>query len=147
MANIQIKTEKVIPFGRFFSVHRAIRLHILYYYVTTSGLAHAKHELKVASLFCGCGGSDLGMVGGFDYLGKSIAHGELNEEEIKEYMSKNPEGSFCPVKEKKPIQRYKQLDFLDLFDTYQDGEIVDNSMVPICSCLKQALLLYALFKM
>lgn len=25
---------------------------------------------KVASLFCGCGGSDLGMIGGFTYLGK-----------------------------------------------------------------------------
>lgn len=25
---------------------------------------------KVASLFCGCGGSDLGLLGGFDYLGK-----------------------------------------------------------------------------
>lgn len=58
-----------------------------------------------------------------------IAHGELNEKEIKEYMSKNPEGSFCPVKEKKPVLRYKQLDFLDLFDMYQDGEIVNNSMV------------------
>ena len=28
------------------------------------------NKLKVASLFCGCGGSDLGMVGGFEYLGK-----------------------------------------------------------------------------
>lgn len=28
------------------------------------------NKLKVASLFCGCGGSDLGMVGGFTYLGK-----------------------------------------------------------------------------
>lgn len=28
------------------------------------------NKLKVASLFCGCGGSDLGMVGGFNYLGK-----------------------------------------------------------------------------
>lgn len=27
-------------------------------------------KYKVASLFCGCGGSDLGMVGGFEYLGK-----------------------------------------------------------------------------
>ncbi len=27
-------------------------------------------RLKVASLFCGCGGSDLGMIGGFTYLGK-----------------------------------------------------------------------------
>ena len=26
---------------------------------------------KVASLFCGCGGSDLGLIGGFDYLGKN----------------------------------------------------------------------------
>lgn len=26
--------------------------------------------LKVASLFCGCGGSDLGLLGGFDFLGK-----------------------------------------------------------------------------
>lgn len=29
-----------------------------------------QNKLKVASLFCGCGGSDLGMVGGFNYLGK-----------------------------------------------------------------------------
>ena len=29
-----------------------------------------KKKYKVASLFCGCGGSDLGMIGGFDYLGK-----------------------------------------------------------------------------
>lgn len=27
--------------------------------------------LKVASLFCGCGGMDLGIQGGFDYLGKT----------------------------------------------------------------------------
>ena len=30
-------------------------------------------ELKVASLFCGCGGTDVGMVGGFDFLGKHYA--------------------------------------------------------------------------
>lgn len=28
-------------------------------------------KLKVASLFCGCGGSDLGMIGGFEFLSKS----------------------------------------------------------------------------
>lgn len=27
--------------------------------------------LKVASLFCGCGGTDVGMLGGFDFLGKT----------------------------------------------------------------------------
>ncbi len=29
--------------------------------------------LKVASLFCGCGGLDLGLLGGFDYLGKKYS--------------------------------------------------------------------------
>lgn len=28
-------------------------------------------RLKVASLFCGCGGMDLGLLGGFDYLGQN----------------------------------------------------------------------------
>lgn len=31
------------------------------------------NSLKVASLFCGCGGSDLGAIGGFTYLGKEYA--------------------------------------------------------------------------
>lgn len=30
-------------------------------------------RLRVASLFCGCGGSDLGILGGFDYLGRFYA--------------------------------------------------------------------------
>ena len=30
-----------------------------------------KNKIKVASLFCGCGGSDLGLLGGFKYLGKN----------------------------------------------------------------------------
>ncbi len=29
-----------------------------------------ENKIKVASLFCGCGGSDLGLLGGFKYLGK-----------------------------------------------------------------------------
>ena len=28
-------------------------------------------KLKVASLFCGCGGTDVGLLGGFEYLGKN----------------------------------------------------------------------------
>ena len=32
-----------------------------------------ENSLKVASLFCGCGGSDLGTIGGFTYLGKDYA--------------------------------------------------------------------------
>ena len=29
--------------------------------------------IKTVSLFCGCGGMDLGIIGGFDYLGKRYA--------------------------------------------------------------------------
>lgn len=29
-----------------------------------------ENKIRVASLFCGCGGSDLGLLGGFTYLGK-----------------------------------------------------------------------------
>lgn len=29
-----------------------------------------ENKIRVASLFCGCGGSDLGLLGGFKYLGK-----------------------------------------------------------------------------
>lgn len=36
-------------------------------------------KLKVASLFCGCGGTDVGLLGGFDFLGKSY---ETNNMEI-----------------------------------------------------------------
>ena len=35
-------------------------------------------KLKVASLFCGCGGSDLGMIGGFQFLNNYYS--ELNFE-------------------------------------------------------------------
>lgn len=34
-------------------------------------------QLKVASLFCGCGGTDVGLVGGFDYLNKHYAKHNL----------------------------------------------------------------------
>ncbi len=30
-------------------------------------------KYKVASLFCGCGGSDLGTIGGFSFLDKEYA--------------------------------------------------------------------------
>lgn len=33
----------------------------------------SKHKLKVASLFCGCGGSDLGMIGDFTFLSKNYS--------------------------------------------------------------------------
>lgn len=34
-------------------------------------------KLKVASLFCGCGGTDVGLLGDFEFLGKKYASNEL----------------------------------------------------------------------
>jgi len=34
-------------------------------------------KLKVASLFCGCGGTDVGLLGDFEFLGKHYASNEL----------------------------------------------------------------------
>lgn len=34
-------------------------------------------KLKVASLFCGCGGTDVGMLGGFDFLGNHYSKNPL----------------------------------------------------------------------
>lgn len=34
-------------------------------------------KLRVASLFCGCGGTDVGMQGNFDYLGKHYASNDV----------------------------------------------------------------------
>lgn len=34
-------------------------------------------KLKVASLFCGCGGTDVGLLGGFEFLGKKYNHNNM----------------------------------------------------------------------
>lgn len=66
-------------------------------------------KLKVASLFCGCGGMDLGMLGGFSYLGKKYA--KHNAEIVyaidnDEYCTKIYNSNFshkCKVKDIKEI--------------------------------------------
>ena len=35
-------------------------------------------RVKVASLFCGCGGTDVGLLGGFDFLGKHYNKNEMS---------------------------------------------------------------------
>ena len=35
-------------------------------------------RLKVASFFCGCGGTDVGLLGGFDFLGKHYAENQID---------------------------------------------------------------------
>ena len=34
-------------------------------------------KLRAASLFCGCGGTDVGLLGGFNYLGKTYAENPI----------------------------------------------------------------------
>lgn len=52
-------------------------------------------KLKVASLFCGCGGTDVGILGDFDYLGK---HYSSNNTEI--VYANDIEKSACDIFEK-----------------------------------------------
>lgn len=62
-----------------------------------------ERKLKIASLFCGCGGTDVGMKGGFDYLGK---HYEANNVEI--VYANDIEKSACEI-------------FADNFDVIPDN--------------------------
>lgn len=52
-------------------------------------------KLKVASLFCGCGGTDVGMQGNFDFLGK---HYDANN--VKIVYANDIEKSACNIFEK-----------------------------------------------
>lgn len=52
-------------------------------------------KLKVASLFCGCGGTDVGLLGGFDFLGR---HYSKNNMEI--VYANDIEDSACAIFEK-----------------------------------------------
>ena len=49
-------------------------------------------KIKIASLFCGCGGTDVGMLGGFDYLDK---HYDSNNAEI--VYANDIEDSACRI--------------------------------------------------
>lgn len=49
-------------------------------------------KLKVASLFCGCGGTDVGMMGGFDFLGK-----HYDENNVKIVYANDFEKSACNI--------------------------------------------------
>jgi len=52
-------------------------------------------RIRVASLFCGCGGTDAGMLGGFEFLGKHYA-----ENPIEIVYANDIEDSACKIFEK-----------------------------------------------
>lgn len=80
-------------------------------------------KIKVASLFCGCGGMDLGVLGGFDYLGKEYPKNPFEivySIDFDEYCSKIYNDNFehkCEVNDVRNID----IDLLPQFDMLIGG--------------------------
>lgn len=80
-------------------------------------------RLKVVSLFCGCGGMDLGLLGGFSYLGKEYKENPFEivySIDIDEYCTKIYNENFshkCIVKDVRDIK----IDDLPQFDMLIGG--------------------------
>ncbi len=74
-------------------------------------------RIKVASLFCGCGGMDLGVVGGFSYLGKEYSENPFDivySVDNDEYCTKIYNENFshkCIVKDVRQIEIAKMPEF------------------------------------
>ncbi len=76
--------------------------------------------IRVASLFCGCGGMDLGLIGGFKYLGKSYSENSFQivyAVDNDEYCTQIYNANFshkCLVKDVKEIrtEEIPQIDML-----------------------------------
>lgn len=77
-------------------------------------------RIKVASLFCGCGGMDLGVLGGFTYLGKEYKRNPFEivySVDFDEYCTKIYNDNFehkCEVKDVRniDIEQLPQFDLL-----------------------------------
>lgn len=74
-------------------------------------------RIRVASLFCGCGGMDLGIIGGFSFLGKEYSENPFEivyAVDFDEYCSKIYNENFehkCIVKDVRDIDIKKLPDF------------------------------------
>ena len=64
-------------------------------------------SLKVASLFCGCGGTDVGLLGGFDFLGEIYARNPMEivyANDIEESACRIFEENFGVVPDRRDIR-------------------------------------------
>lgn len=64
-------------------------------------------SLKVASLFCGCGGTDVGLLGGFDFLGETYARNPMEivyANDIEESACRIFEENFGVVPDRRDIR-------------------------------------------
>ena len=80
-------------------------------------------KLKVASLFCGCGGTDVGMQGGFDYLGKHYASNNVQivyANDIEKAACKIFADNFNVIPDNRDIREIKS-EYLPEFDILTGG--------------------------
>lgn len=76
--------------------------------------------MKVASLFCGCGGSDLGIVGGFSFLGKEYGNLgfeivyaiDFDEKAIKTYNANFQHKAVCGDVKEADYSKIGDIDLL-----------------------------------
>ena len=75
-------------------------------------------RMKVVSLFCGCGGMDYGMTGGFSYLGSQypelpfdIVYAVDNDPYCTKIYNSNFKHK-CEIKDVRTIDRHKTLPVL-----------------------------------
>lgn len=64
-------------------------------------------SLRVASLFCGCGGTDVGLLGGFDFLGENYARNPMEivyANDIEESACRIFEENFGVVPDRRDIR-------------------------------------------
>ena len=74
-------------------------------------------NLKVASLFCGCGGTDVGMLGDFDFLGRKYAKNPIEivyANDIEESACQIFEKNFGVVPDRRDIRTVPASDIPDI---------------------------------
>ena len=74
-------------------------------------------KLRVASLFCGCGGTDVGMTGGFSFLGKKYARNPINiiyANDIEESACQIFEQNLGISPDRRDIRKVKSIELPDI---------------------------------
>lgn len=74
-------------------------------------------SLKVASLFCGCGGTDVGLLGGFDFLGDNYAKNPMEivyANDIEESACRIFEENFGVIPDRRDIRTVPALEIPEI---------------------------------
>ena len=74
-------------------------------------------SLKVASLFCGCGGTDVGLLGGFDFLGRTYAKNPMEiiyANDIEESACRIFEENFGLIPDRRDIRTVKSSEIPEI---------------------------------